>query len=173
MGLSLILILLKKDFVENLILAIGIVEILFRCNILALVGGGKNPKYAPNKVMIWDDYQNKCIAELECRSEVRGVRLRRDRIVVVMEEQVFVYNFADLQMLRQIKTCHNPNGRAALSSGANTVLAVPAAEVGHVHVELCDTSKVLEIQAHSGPLSQLCLSMDGRLLATTSSKGTL
>jgi len=152
---------------------IGIVEILFRCNILALVGGGKNPKYAPNKVMIWDDYQNKCIAELECRSEVRGVRLRRDRIVVVMEEQVFVYNFADLQMLRQIKTCHNPKGLAALSSGANTVLAVPATEVGHVHVELCDTSKVLEIQAHNGPLSQLCLSMDGRLLATTSSKGTL
>lgn len=92
---------------------------------------------------------------------------------MVMEEQVFVYNFADLQMLRQIKTCHNPKGLAALSSGASTVLACPAAELGHVHVELCDLSKVLEISAHNGPLSQICLSTDGKMLATASAKGTL
>eukprot|EP00339_Tiarina_fusa_P015970 CAMPEP_0117043188 /NCGR_PEP_ID=MMETSP0472-20121206/30039_1 /TAXON_ID=693140 ORGANISM="Tiarina fusus, Strain LIS" /NCGR_SAMPLE_ID=MMETSP0472 /ASSEMBLY_ACC=CAM_ASM_000603 /LENGTH=204 /DNA_ID=CAMNT_0004754649 /DNA_START=21 /DNA_END=632 /DNA_ORIENTATION=+ len=149
---------------------IGIVEILFRCNILALVGGGKNPKYASNKVMIWDDYQSKCIVELECRSEVRAVRLRRDRIVVVMEDQVYVYNFADLQMqvLRQIKTISNPKGICALSSGANIVLACPSTEMGHVHLELFDSSKVLEIHAHNGPLSQICLSMDGKLLATAS-----
>ena len=96
----------KKDFDSG----IGIVEILFRCNIVALVGGGKHPKFPANRVMVWDDYQNKCIAELECRSEVKAVKLRYNRVIVVMDEQVFVYNFSDLQFLRQIKTYHNPKG---------------------------------------------------------------
>jgi len=152
---------------------IGIVEMLFRCNILALVGGGTNPKYPPNKVMIWDDYQNKCIAELEFRSEVKAVKLRRDRIVVVLENKVYIYNFADLQLVHQIETCNNPRGLCSLSPSTNTVLAVPGVKTGTVHIELYDTKTTQTIQAHNNGITQVCLNLEGTRVATSSEKGTL
>jgi WD40 repeat protein len=153
---------------------IGLVEMLFRCNILAIVGGGKNPRYPPNKVMIWDDHQSRCIGELAFRSEVRAVRLRRDRIVVVLEHKIYVYNFADLKLLHQIETIANPKGLCALSPASNsTVLACPGLHRGQVRVELYDQKKTRFIAAHESTLACFALTLDGTKLATASSKGTL
>ncbi|GIL64901.1 hypothetical protein Vafri_18737 [Volvox africanus] len=159
---------------------IGIVEMLFRCNILAIVGGGAAPRYPPTKVMIWDDHQGKCIGEMTFRSQVRAVRLRRDRIVVALEHKVLVYNFADLKLLHQTETCANPRGLVAISSTAamssasdNTVLACPGLHTGQVRVELYDRRQTKFIPAHTNALSCLVLSMDGKRLVTASEKGTL
>ena len=111
-------------------------EMLFRCNILALVGGGSNPQYLPYKVMIWDDHQSRCIGELSFRSKVRAVKLRRDRIVVVLEHKIYVYNFVDLKLLHQIETMANPKGLCAVSHATNSfVLACPGLHRGQMRVE--------------------------------------
>lgn len=52
---------------------------LNKSNIFALVGGGINPKYIPNKLILWDDHQTKVISELRFSSDVKGVRLKKDK----------------------------------------------------------------------------------------------
>lgn len=151
-----------------------IVEMLFRCNILALVGGGANSQYPPNKVIIWDDHQSRCIGEFAFRSEVRAVKLRRDRIVVVLEHKIYVYNFMDLKLLHQIETLANPRGLCCLSHHSNTsVLACPGLQRGHVRIEHFGLNMTKLINAHDSQIACLTLTMDGLLLATASTKGTL
>ncbi|KAL0652742.1 hypothetical protein Bca4012_095433 [Brassica carinata] len=151
-----------------------IVEMLFRSNILALVGGGPNSQYPSNKVLIWDDHQSRCISEFSFRSEIRAVKLRRDRIVVVLEHKIYVYNFMDLRLLHQIENLANPRGLCCLSHHMNTsVLACPGVRRGEVRVEHFGLNMVQIINAHDANIACMTMTLDGLLLATASTKGTL
>ncbi|XAR49123.1 hypothetical protein NMG60_11032201 [Bertholletia excelsa] len=153
---------------------IGVVQMLFRCNILALVGGGSEPQYPLNKVMIWDDHQGRCIGELSFRSEVKSVRLRRDRIVVVLVQKIFVYNFSDLKLLHQIETIANPKGLCEVSHlSGSMVLVCPGLQKGQIRVEHYALKRTKYFMAHDSRIASFALTHDGRLLATASSKGTL
>ncbi|CAM8973306.1 unnamed protein product [Rhodiola kirilowii] len=153
---------------------IGYVEMLFRCNILALVGGGSDPQYPVNKVMIWDDHASRCIGELSFRSEVKAVKLRRDRIVVVLEQKIYVYNFGDLKLVSQIETFANPGGLCEISHTAGSlVLVCPGLVKGQIRVEHFATKRTKFVTAHDSRIACLAMTLDGQLIATASSKGTL
>lgn len=153
---------------------IAIVEMLFRCNIFALVGGGTHPRFPCNKVMIWDDHQGRCIGELTFRNTVRAVKLRRDRIAVALDHKVLLYNFADLRLITQYDTIHNPKGLLAMSSMVDsTVLACPGVHGGQVRVERSDTRQTKFVDAHTNALAAIAVSLDGTRLVTASERGTL
>lgn len=54
-------------------------EMLHRTNLLAMVAGGVQPKYANNAVMVYDDISKQFVLELTFKVPVKAVRLRRDK----------------------------------------------------------------------------------------------
>ncbi len=42
--------------------------------------------------------------------------MKLDRIVVVIENKVFVHNFVDLKLIDAIETCPNPRGLCAINT---------------------------------------------------------
>jgi len=165
---------MKERFSREFNKGIGIVEMLYRCNILAMVGGGPNPKFPLNKVMLWDDFQAQIIAELEFSSPVKGVRIHRNRVVVILETKSYVHNFSDLKILDQIDTFYNPSGICAVCpSTDNQVMAFLGKDEGTILIKNYTQNTSRVIHAHDNAISQICLNVDGIRLATASTRGTL
>lgn len=164
----------KNNFYRDMNGGIGVIEMLNRSNILALIGGGKSPRYSSNKLVLWDDHKAKEISEMRFMSHVRNVKMKRDKIFVVCDEKIYVFNFNTLELLDTLETSNNPKGIISISVKGNTIVAYPEkGNLGNVVIKDYDKQNEITINAHKGPINCLQLNSDGSLLATASNKGTL
>ncbi|KAI9812779.1 MAG: Phosphatidylinositol 3,5-bisphosphate-binding protein [Pycnora praestabilis] len=150
---------------------IGVVEMLGQTNYLALVGGGKQPKFPQNKVVIWDDRKQKVVITLEFRTQVHRVRLSRTRIAVALQNSIHLFAFSSPpEKLSVFETADNFFGLCCLGS---RILAFPGRTPGQVQIVEIGNGNVSIIPAHGASLRALALSPDGEVLATASETGTL
>lgn len=80
-------------------------------SLLFLLGGGRSPRYPPNKVVLWDDVQGCEVAELEFRERVRGLACRRGWLAVALRRRVVVFELGEtVSRYGEWDTWDNPRG---------------------------------------------------------------
>ena len=90
---------------------LSIVVPLHTSSLLFLVGGGRSPRYPPNKVILWDDAIAQEVAELEFREKVRGLACRRGWLAVALRRRVVVFQVGEtVERYGEWDTCDNPRG---------------------------------------------------------------
>ena len=51
------------------------------------------------------------ICELTFVTSILAVKLNRKRLIVLLEEHIYMYDIGNMKLLHTIDTCPNPNGK--------------------------------------------------------------
>ena len=161
-------------FERILDMEIAMVIMLYRTNILALVGSDNNMNNKRNKLIIWDDNQRKPLSELKFNQNIMNVKLRKDKIFVVCRDKIYVFNLSTFKNMDTLETGDNSHGIVGVSFvQEQTILAYPDKIKGHVRIKNYEKSSTFSIKAHENNIAYISVSYDGNLIATASEQGTL
>lgn len=151
---------------------IGMIEMLNKTNILTLVGGGKNPKYPINELIIWDEDKNKEIAKIKTKKKILNVKISEKHIYIVNIEKILVFDFNTLNLVESFNT-KNPKGLITLCYKEEIVAFPDIQHPGTLKIKNYNSNKDYTLKAHKSPLNCIQLNQDGKLIGTCSLKGTL
>ncbi|CDS12351.1 hypothetical protein LRAMOSA04546 [Lichtheimia ramosa] len=172
----------------------SIVEMLFCTSLVALVGVADQEGFNSRQLQIINTKRQSTICELTFPTTILAVKMNRRRLIVVLEEQIFLYDISNMKLLHTIDTRPNPTAICALSpSSENCYIAYPsrssstspftstaanATASGYASgdVEIFDALNIQLVnivQAHKSPVSCITMNSEGTLLATASEKGTV
>ncbi|XP_073976936.1 autophagy-related 18a isoform X2 [Rhodnius prolixus] len=160
------------EICENETEDICIVERLFSSSLLAIVSLS-----SPRKLKVCHFKKGTEICNYSYSNTILAVKLNRVRLVVCLEESLYIHNIRDMKVLHTIRdTPPNPNGICTLCTDSeNCYLAYPGSStIGEV--QIFDTVNLhckMMIAAHDSPLAAMIFSPSGQLIATASEKGTV
>ena len=97
------------------------IEMLFSTSLVALVPSPRRLHIKNTKVThrllrrhastgVTMDQRQSTICELTFPTAILAVRMNRQRLVVALEDQIYVYDMSNIRLLHTIETSPNPNG---------------------------------------------------------------
>ena len=163
---------------NNLLGSLSRCEMSYKSNFLALVGGGKIPKYNNKKVVIYNDAENCIESEYKFTTPVLNVKFKKDLIFIVCDKKIYVFNVQTSQNIDSFDTITNKKGIIAVNGcPEKTIMAHPIEledelDKGYVGIKNYKTNKYFPLLVHDEPISYMEMDYYGLLLATANEKGT-
>ncbi|KAM8723532.1 WD repeat domain phosphoinositide-interacting protein 1 isoform X1 [Acanthopagrus latus] len=149
-----------------------IVERLFSSSLVVVVSTAM-----PQRMNIYHFKKGTEICNYSYPNNILAVKLNRQRLVVCLEESIYIHNIKDMKLLKTLlNTPSNPSGLCALSiNHSNSYLAYPgSATIGEIIVyDANSLSTVTMIPAHDSPLAALTFNSSATKLASASERGTV
>jgi autophagy-related protein 18 len=166
---------------------------LFSTSLVAVVGSGSKPTSSPRRLRILNTKKRSNICELTFPTAVLSVKLNRKRLVVVLVDQIYIYDISCMKLLHTIETSPNPGALCDLSAHDDSILVYPTpgptvaspfntmnnvkdagSEIGTVVLfDALNIAPLNIVKAHKTELVTLSLNSSGTHLATASNKGTI
>lgn len=157
---------------DNVCEDISIVERLFSSSLVAIVSLS-----SPRKLKVCHFKKGTEICNYSYSNSILAVKLNRQRLIVCLEESLYIHNIRDMKVLHTIRdTPPNPHGLCALSiNNDNCFLAYPGSnQIGEVQIfDTINLRAVTMIPAHDNPLAAITFNAQGTKIATASEKGTV
>ncbi|OEH73910.1 wd repeat domain phosphoinositide-interacting protein [Cyclospora cayetanensis] len=110
----------EEGLEEELPCSIALVEMLYTCNILAVVGSGNDELWQENVCVLWDDRQARSIVEMRFATRIIGVTMLREALLVVLENKVCIYLLRGLSLVDSVLTAPNPSGLCVAATTATS-----------------------------------------------------
>jgi len=155
-------------------------EMYYHTNILGLIGGGQLPKFNPKKLIIWDDYEHKVISEIKFFSNLKNVKIRKDRIFAICDKNIYVFDMQTFENLEIINTRENPKGLFGINDYEYKIIIAYLGAFdndnnhkGSVTIKNYERQKGIQVIAQDDSITYLSLNQEGTLLATANEKGTI
>ncbi|KTF71549.1 hypothetical protein cypCar_00049594 [Cyprinus carpio] len=146
-----------------------IVERLFSSSLVVVVS-----QSVPRRMNVYHFKKGTEICNYSYSNNILAVRLNRQRLVVCLEESIYIHNIKDMKLLKTLlNTPSNPSGLCALSiNHSNSFLAYPGSDtIGEIIVyDANNLSTVTMIPAHDSPLAAITFSASGTKLASASER---
>ncbi|XP_047214273.1 WD repeat domain phosphoinositide-interacting protein 1-like isoform X1 [Girardinichthys multiradiatus] len=149
-----------------------IVERLFSSSLVVVVCAAM-----PQWMNIYHFKKGTEICNYSYPNKILAIKLNRQRLVVFLEESIYVHNIKDMKLLKTLLNApSNPSGLSALSTNhSSSYLAYPGSVLsGDIIVhDTNNLSTVAMIPAHDSPLAALAFNASATKLASASERGTV
>ena len=170
---------LSNKYEKNLFGGLSKCELSYKSNYLALIGGGKMPKYTDKKVVLYNDKEETIECEYKFTTPVLNVKLKKDLLFIVCETKIFVFIIHNSQNIDCFDTVINKKGLIAINGNPNkTIMAYPIefnnqSTKGYVSIKNYKNNKSFPQLVQEDKISYMAMDYEGLLLATSNEKGTL